>query len=174
MDDAGHDGAFIAFTTFTLPTIQSWYQQKEPPSTPTAGSENPTSSLNDNARQAKTQRRVLVESATGTKKAGRERKMAVPEESRPEGPRKKHWLSRTSTWIAAGAAMGLMADLFFLPMCLAAFQQGTTDVGIGYMILMVLFPPVTIFAGWRSGREEPPSSKDRDPGKRRWLPGSCR
>ena len=46
--------AFTAFTTFTLPTMQSWHQQQEPPSTPTAGSENPTSSLNDNARQAKT------------------------------------------------------------------------------------------------------------------------
>ena len=34
--------AFIAFTTFTLPTIQSWYQQQEPlnPSAPTAGSRN--------------------------------------------------------------------------------------------------------------------------------------
>ena len=34
--------AFIAFTTFTLPTIQSWYQRQEPlnPSAPTADSRN--------------------------------------------------------------------------------------------------------------------------------------
>ena len=88
-------------------------------------------------------------------------------------PGKKPWLSavwpRRLTWIAAGAFMGLMASLFFLLKGLAAFQQGTTDVGIGYMVLMALFPPVTIFAAWRSGREEPPSSKAGDPGERRWL-----
>ena len=88
-------------------------------------------------------------------------------------PRKKHgkkpWLSAVWPWIAAGAFMGLMASLFFLLKGLAAFQQGTTDVGIGYMVLMALFPPVTIFAAWRSGREEPPSSKAGDPGERRWL-----
>ena len=34
--------AFIAFTTFTLPAIQSWYQQQEPlnPGAPTAGNRN--------------------------------------------------------------------------------------------------------------------------------------
>ena len=84
-------------------------------------------------------------------------------------PRKKPWLSAVWPWIAASAFMGLMASLFFLLKGLAAFQQGTTDVGIGYMVLMVLFPPVTIFAAWRSGREEPPSSKAGDPGERRWL-----
>ena len=84
-------------------------------------------------------------------------------------PRKKPWLSAVWPWIAAGAFMGLMASLFFLLKGLAAFQQGTTDVGIGYMVLMALFPPVTIFAAWRSGREEPPSSKAGDPGERRWL-----
>ena len=84
-------------------------------------------------------------------------------------PRKKPWLSAVWPWIAAGAFMGLMASLFFLLKGLAAFQQGTTDVGMGYMVLMALFPPVTIFAAWRSGREEPPSSKTGDPGERRWL-----
>ena len=84
-------------------------------------------------------------------------------------PRKKPWLSTMWLWIAAGGFMGLMASLFFLLNGLAAFQQGTTDVGIGYMVLMALFPPVTIFAAWRCGREEPPSSKAGDPGKRRWL-----
>ena len=85
-------------------------------------------------------------------------------------PGKKPWLSTMWHWIAAGAFMGLMASLFFLLKGLAAFQQGTTDVGIGYMVLMALFPPVTIFTAWRSGREEPPSSKAGDPGERRWLP----
>ena len=84
-------------------------------------------------------------------------------------PRKKPWLSTMWPWIAAGALMGLMAGLFFLLKGLAAFQQGTTDVGIGYMVLMTLFPPVTIFTAWRSGREETPKSKAGDPGKRRWL-----
>ena len=84
-------------------------------------------------------------------------------------PRKKPWLSAVWPWIAASAFMGLMASLFFLLKGLAAFQQGTTDVGMGYMVLMALFPPVTIFAAWRSGREEPPSSKTGDPGERRWL-----
>ena len=84
-------------------------------------------------------------------------------------PRKKPWISTVWPWIAAGAFMGLMAGLFFLMKGLAAFQQGTTDVGIGYMVLMALFPPVTIFTAWRSGREEPPSSKAGDPGERRWL-----
>ena len=84
-------------------------------------------------------------------------------------PRKKPWLSAVWPWITAGAFMGLMASLFFLLKGLAAFQQGTTDVGIGYMVLMALFPPVTIFAAWRSGREEPPISKAGDPGERRWL-----
>ena len=83
--------------------------------------------------------------------------------------RKKPWLSTVWPWIAAGTFMGLMAGLFFLLQGLAAFQQGTTDVGIGYMVLMALFPPVTIFIAWRSGREEPPSSKAGDPGERRWL-----
>ena len=49
-------------------------------------------------------------------------------------PRKKPWLSTMWPWIAAGALMGLMAGLFFLLKGLAAFQQGTTDVGIGYMV----------------------------------------
>ena len=85
-------------------------------------------------------------------------------------PRKKPWLCTTVwPWIAAGTFMGPMASLFFLLNGLAAFQQGTTDVGMGYMVLMALFPPVTIFAAWRSGREEPPSSKAGDPGERRWL-----
>ena len=84
-------------------------------------------------------------------------------------PRKKPWLSTVWPWIAAGTFMGLMAGLFFLLQGLAAFHQGTTDVGIGYMLLMALFPPVTIFTAWRIGREEPPNSKAGDPGKRRWL-----
>ena len=49
-------------------------------------------------------------------------------------PRKKPWLSAVWPWIAAGAFMGLMASLFFLLKGLAAFQQGTTDVGMGYMV----------------------------------------
>ena len=84
-------------------------------------------------------------------------------------PRKKPWLSTVWPWITAGAFMGLMTSLFFLLKGLATFQQGTTDVGMGYMVLMALFPPVTIFVAWRSGREEPPRSKAGDPGERRWL-----
>ena len=89
-------------------------------------------------------------------------------ESNP-APRKKPWLSTLWPWMAAGTFMGLMASLFFLLQGLAAFQQGTTDVGIGYMVLMALFPPVTIFTAWRCGREEPPSSRAGDPGERSWL-----
>ena len=84
--------------------------------------------------------------------------------------RKKPWISTVWPWIAAGAFMSLLADLALLLNGLAAFHQGATDVGIAYMVLMALFPPVTIFAAWRSGREEPRStSKAGGLGKRGWL-----
>ena len=79
-------------------------------------------------------------------------------------PRQKPWLSTVWHWIAAGALMGLMAGLFFLLKGLAAFQQGTTDVGMGYMILMALFPPVTIFTGMAQRKGRTPKQQ----GRRSW------
>ena len=51
--------------------------------------------------------------------------------------------------------MGLMTDLILLPMGLAEFRQGATDVGMAYVALMVLLPTATLLAAWLSGRETP-------------------
>ena len=68
----------------------------------------------------------------------------MPDKNRPEGQKKKHWLSRASTWIAFGIAMGMVAAATFVLMDLASFQNKEKAVGIGYMVLAGVSSPGTI------------------------------
>ena len=67
-------------------------------------------------------------------------------------PRKKRWLSILWPWIAAGALLGLMSGANFFLMGTTALQQGERGLGIGYMALATIFPPVTVAITWWMGK----------------------
>ena len=93
--------------------------------------------------------RIQQGQETGT---GVRRMAAVPDRNRPEGPKKKHWLSRTSTWLAFGAIMGMAATATFVLMGLASFQNEEKALGTGYMVIAGVSTPVTIILAWLMGR----------------------
>ena len=66
----------------------------------------------------------------------------------------KDWLARQPwKWIGGGTFMGLLAGVTLLLMGMVELQNGEKAVGIGYIVLTVVFPIGTVAAAWWMGKD---------------------